>query len=134
MRACDAQADSSAFGNLKWQQVFTDPVLVDLIYQALANNTDLRNAKLNVDMAHANLKGAKLSYLPAVTLSPNGAGASYAGNDMSWSYQIPLSVSWEVDVFGKLLNNKRLQQASYQQTQAYQQAVRSQIIAAVANT
>lgn len=134
VRACDAQADSSAFGNLKWQQVFTDPVLVDLIYQALSNNTDLRNAKLNVDMAHASLKGARLSYLPAVTLSPNGAGASYAGNDMNWTYQIPLSVSWEVDIFGKLLNNKRMQQASYQQTQAYQQAVRSQIIAAVANT
>ena len=133
-RACDAQVDSSAFGNLKWQQVFTDPVLVDLIYQALANNTDLRNAKLTVDMAHANLKGAKLSYLPSVTLSPNGAGASYAGSDLSWTYQIPMSVSWEVDIFGKLLNNKRLQQASYQQTQALEQAVRSQIIAAVANT
>ncbi|MBO4945523.1 MAG: TolC family protein [Muribaculaceae bacterium] len=134
VRACEASADSSAFGNLKWQQVFTDPVLVDLIYQALANNTDLRNAKLNVDMAHANLKGAKLSFLPSVALAPNGAGASYAGSDLSWSYQLPMSVSWEIDAFGKLLNNKRMQQASYMQTKAYEQAVRSQIIAAVANT
>lgn len=134
VRACDASADSSAFGNLKWQQVFTDPALVDLIYQALANNTDLRNAKLNVDMAHANLKGAKLSFLPSVALAPNGAGASYAGSDLSWSYQLPMSVSWEIDAFGKLLNNKRMQQASYMQTKAYEQAVKSQIIAAVANT
>ncbi len=52
--------------------MFTDPVLVDLIYQALDNNKDLANAKLNVDIAHARLLGAKLSYLPSVALAPNG--------------------------------------------------------------
>ena len=74
VKARDAEADSAAFGNLRWQEVFTDPVLVDLIYQALDNNKDLANAKLNVDIAHAQLLGAKLSYLPSVALAPNGAG------------------------------------------------------------
>lgn len=129
--------DSLAFGNLRWQDVFTDPMLADLIQQALDNNIDLRNARLNVDMAHAQLKGARLSYLPSVALAPNGAGSKLFTNPsapMSWSYQIPLSVSWEVDIFGKLLNNKRSAQASLEQTEAYTQAVRSQIISAVANT
>ncbi len=134
VKACEAQADSTAFGNLRWQEVFTDPMLTDLIYQALKANTNLANAKLNVDIAHANLQGARLSYLPSVALSPNGAGASYAGNAMSWSYQLPLSVSWEVDIFGKLLNSNRTAKASYLQSQSYEQAVRSQIISAVANT
>lgn len=130
--ALQQEEDAGAFGNLAWQEVFTDPVLVDLINQALANNKDLRNAKLNVDIAHAQLKGAKLSYLPSVTFQPNGAGASYAGNDMSWSYQLPLAVNWEIDVFGKILNSKRGAQMAEMQTKAYEQAVRSQIIAGVA--
>ncbi len=130
--ALQQQEDSGAFGNLAWQEVFTDPMLVDLINQALANNKDLRNAKLNVDIAHAQLKGARLSYLPSVAFQPNGAGSSYAGSDMSWSYQLPLAVNWEIDVFGKILNSKRGAQMAEMQTKAYEQAVRSQIIAGVA--
>ncbi|MDE5688828.1 MAG: TolC family protein [Paramuribaculum sp.] len=134
VKAKEAEADSTTFGNLRWQEVFTDPVLVDLIYQALDNNKDLRNAKLNVDIAHAQLLGAKLSYLPSLALNPNGAGAKYGNSSFSWTYQLPLAASWEVDIFGKILNSKRGARAAYEQTLAYQQAVRSQIIAGVANT
>lgn len=136
-RVQEQQIDSMAYGNLAWQQVFTDPVLAGLIQQALDNNTNLANARLNIDIAHAQLKGAKLSYLPSVALGPNGAGSKFFVNphqSMSWSYQIPLSVSWEIDIFGKLLNTKRGAQAALLQSEAYHQAARSQIIAAVANT
>lgn len=133
VQAKEAGVDSAAFGNLRWQEVFTDPMLVDLINRALENNTNLQNAKLNIDMAHAQLKGARLSYLPSVALAPNGAGNSIAGSNFSWSYQIPLSVSWEIDVFGKLLNTNRGAKAAVLQSEAYEQAVRSQIIAGVAN-
>ncbi len=127
-------ADSSAFGNLLWEQVFTDPILVDYINKALANNHSITDARLNIELAQTQLKGAKLAYFPSVALAPNGAGASYAGSDFSWSYQIPLSVSWEVDVFGKLLNNKRSAAVGVDIAEAQAQAVRSQIIATVANT
>lgn len=135
--AQQASIDSMAYGNLRWQDVFTDPMLADLIDQALTNNIDLRNAKLNVDIAHAQLRGAKLAYFPSVALAPNGAGSKVFMNpsqSMSWTYQIPLSVSWEIDVFGKLLNGKRGAQAGYEQADDYRQAVRSQIISAVATT
>lgn len=134
VKARQAQPDSAAFGNLRWEQVFTDPVLADLINRALVNNTDLRNAKLNVDIAHAQLKGAKLSFFPSLALNPNGSGTSYSGGKFSWTYQLPAAVSWEVDIFGKLLNTKRGAQAALLQSEAYHQAARSQIIAAVANT
>lgn len=126
--------DSTSFGNLKWETVFTDPVLVDYINRALENNISLKDAQLNVELAQTQLKGARLAYFPSVAFAPNGAGASYGGNPMSWSYQLPLSVSWEVDVFAKLLNNKRSARVSIEQAEAYAQAVRSQIISAVANT
>lgn len=126
--------DSSAFGNLLWEQVFTDPVLADLISRALYNNVDLENARLNVTKAQAQLKGAKLAYLPSLALAPNGSVSSIAGSKASWSYQLPAQLSWEIDIFGKLLNSKRAAKAQLMQTEAYQQAVRSQIITAVANT
>lgn len=137
-RALESSVDSSAFGNLPWQQVFTDPVLADLISRALENNKDLANARLNVDIAHASLKGARLAYLPSVAVAPNGAGAGFGGNrldwsGLSWSYQLPLSVSWEIDVFGKLLNSKRSAAANERMSRDYEQAVRSQIIGGVAN-
>lgn len=124
--------DSAALGNLMWEDVFTDPLLVDLINRALANNTSLRNAQSNVEIAQAQVLGAKLSYLPSIALTPNGAGSSYAGSSLSWTYSIPAAASWEVDIFGKILNSKRGAQAALYQSEAYAQAVRSQIISAVA--
>lgn len=128
------EQDSTALGNLAWEDVFTDPLLVSYINQALENNTNLRNAQLNVEAARAQVLGAKLAYLPSVDLAPNGSGAKYASNDWGWTYQLPAQVSWEIDIFGKLLNSKRSAQAALMQTEAYAQAVRSQIISAVATT
>lgn len=134
------QQNPNAYGNLVWQDVFTDPVLQGLINQALENNIDLQNAKLNVDIAQARLLGAKLAYFPSVALAPNGGKSWSGGNRLqwrgadSWTYTIPLSVSWEVDIFARLLNSKRGAKAALLQSESYQQAVRSQIIAAVAAT
>lgn len=132
--AKETPSDSTALGNLPWQKVFTDPMLQELINHALANNTNLRNAQLNIEAARAGLKGARLAYLPSIALAPNGAGASYAGSKLSWTYQIPAQASWEIDIFGKLLNGKRSAQAQVYQSEAYAQAVRSQIIGGVAST
>ena len=133
--AVAAGQDSTAFGNVAWQDVFTDPILVDYINRALANNTNLRNAQLNVEAAQAQLLGAKLSYLPSVAFAPNGGKSKFQSLPASdWSYTLPVQVSWEIDIFGKLLNSKRGAQAALLQSEAYAQAVRSQIISAVATT
>lgn len=132
--ALKVEQDSTAFGNLPWQQVFTDPLLADLITRALENNTDLRNAQLNVEAAQAQLLGAKLAYLPSLALAPNGAGAKYGASDFGWSYSLPAQASWEIDIFAKLLNSKRGAKAALMQSKDYEQAVRCQIIAAVATT
>ncbi|MDE7096878.1 MAG: TolC family protein, partial [Muribaculaceae bacterium] len=132
-QAMDSQ-DSTSLAYMGWRDIFTDPILQGYIEQALDNNTSLENAKLNVDMAKAQLQGAKLSYLPSLAFTPNGGTASYGGSHMNWSYTLPLAASWEVDAFGKILNRKRGAKASLEQTQAYEQAVRSQIVTGVAST
>ncbi|MBO4966317.1 MAG: TolC family protein [Muribaculaceae bacterium] len=126
--------DSTSLPYLSWQQVFTDPMLQNLIRTALTNNRNLDNARLNVDIARAQQKGAKLSYFPSVAFAPNGGGSSIGGSDMSWSYQLPLQANWEVDVFGKLLNSKRAAEVSLEQAEYYRQSVQSQIVCGVAST
>ena len=114
----------------------SDRQLQALIQIALDKNVNLQNAHLNVEMANAQLLGAKLSYVPQLTFSPNAATASYGGSSISkhtWSYQIPVNASWQIDLFGGLLNNKRNAQASVEGAKAYEQAVRTQIVAGVAN-
>lgn len=129
-----AQTDSTSLPYITWERVFTDPVLQGYIRTALAQNTDLEDAALNVKMAQAQLQGAKLSYFPAVTLSPNGGASKYGSGKMdTWTYTIPLQLQWEVDLFGKILNRKRGAQVSLEQMEYYEQAVHSQIITAVAN-
>ena len=128
------QQDSTGLAYMGWREIFTDPLLQGYIEQALANNTSLENAKLNVDIAKAQLQGAKLSYLPSLAFTPNGGTASYGGSHMNWSYTLPLAANWEIDAFGKILNRKRGAKASVEQSQAYEQAVRSQIVAGVAST
>lgn len=119
-------------GNLSWRQTFTDPLLQRYIELALKQNKDLDNARLNVEMANAQLKGAKLAYFPSLAFSPNGGGAKYGKADMGWSYTLPLSAAWEVDIFGRLLNQKRSAQAGVRMAEDYRQAAQSQIICGVA--
>ena len=133
-RAVEAPVDTTQLANLRWQEVFTDPLLQRYIAQALDSNTNLQNAKLNIDIAQARLQGAKLSFLPSIVFAPNGAGTKVGSYDMDWGWQLPLTVSWQVDVFGQLTNNKRAAESAVLQTEAYRQAVQSQIVAAVAST
>lgn len=133
-KATELPVDSTSLEYLGWEKIFTDPLLQGYIRQALANNNDLDDARLNVEKANAALKGAKLSYFPSLALNPNGGTASYGGSHMNWSYTIPLAANWEIDAFGKILNRKRGAKVTVEQMQDYEQAVRSQIICGVANT
>ena len=128
-----APADSLTFGCLPWRSVFTDPQLQKLIQQALDNNPDMLNAALNVQMAEQQLKAARLAFLPQFTFAPSGTIASWDGNAATKTYQLPISASWNVDLFGNLLSQKRGAQMALLATRDYQVAVQTNIVAAVAN-
>lgn len=127
-------SDSTSIASLDWRELFTDPHLVTLIEQGLANNTDYLTAGLRVKEAEATLLSAKLAYLPGIALAPQGTLSHLEGHKMTKAYSIPATASWEIDLFGKLRNAKRQSQALLAQSKDYQQAVRSQLIAGIANT
>lgn len=120
------------FGDLPWREVFTDVQLQSLIEQALENNADIRSAQLTIEQAQASLTAYRLAYLPNLTLSPQGT-FNYAMHTNVWTYAVPVAASWQVDLFGQLLNPARKAKVSYQQAQYYQQAVQTNIISSVAN-
>ena len=126
-------ADTANFGNLPWKEVFTDTRLQALIRQALANNANLRSAALNVKQAQAALMSARLAYAPTLALSPQGTVTSWDKGKATQTYSLPVTASWQIDLFGQLLNPKRKAQVSLKQTQFYEQAVQTQVIANVAN-
>lgn len=127
-------SDTTNFGNLPWREVFTDSQLQALIAQGLADNTDLQTAILKVKESQAALMSARLAYAPSLGLSPQGTLSSSDNGAASKTYSLPVTASWEIDLFGKLLNSKRGAQVTLLQTKAYRQAVQTQIIAAIANT
>lgn len=127
-------ADTTNMGNLPWREIFRDAKLQALIEEGLANNVDVQAAALRVEEAKVMLTSAKLSYLPSINLSPQGTTTSMDGGNYVKAYQLPVVASWEIDLFGKVLNSKRGQKTAYQQSQYAQQAVRSQIICGIANT
>lgn len=119
---------------LSWKEVFRDTCLQRLIEYGLQNNTDMQVALLRVDQAQAQLKSAKLAFLPSLTLSPQGTLTSTDGGKAVKTYELPVQASWEIDLFGKLRNAKQETLASLLQQQAYRQAVQSELIASVANS
>ena len=128
-----AVQDTASFGNLPWRQLFTDPQLQTLIQQGLDNNPDLLNAALNVKMVNEGLKVAKLAFLPSLVLTPQGTIASFDGNPASKTYSLPVSASWNVDLFGNLLSVKRSAQMQLIATKDYQTVVQCNIISGIAN-
>jgi len=125
--------DTANFGNLEWRKVFTDDKLQFLIDKALKHNVNLQNAALNVEMVESQLKVAKLAFLPSLTFTPQGTISSWDGNQANKIYSMPVNASWYVDLFGNLLSQKRSAQASLLQTKDYQVAVKTSVIANVAN-
>lgn len=122
------------FGNLPWRSVFTDPQLQGLIEKALNNNPDLLNAALNIDIAEQQVKTSKLAFLPSVVFAPTGTISHFGSHTSSTqAYTLPVSASWDVDLFGKLRSAKKAAQMMLIQSHDYQVSVQTTLICSVAN-
>jgi len=129
----EAPADTASLGELSWQEVFRDTLLQRLISYGLEHNTDMQVALLRVDQAKAQLRAAKLAFLPSLTFSPQGALNSIDGGKATKTYELPIEASWEIDLFGKLRNAKKGAQAGLLGQEACRRAVQSALIASIAN-
>ena len=131
MQDITSASDSPSLAQMSWREFFTDPLLQQLIEQVLANNTDVNSARIAVEKSEASLKAAKMAYLPSLYFSPQGQITRFS-EITTKTYSLPLQLSIDVDVFGSITNKKRGAQAVLLQAQMSEEAVRTNLISAVA--
>ena len=124
--------DSTSMAELSWREFFTDPLLQQLIERALERNTDINSARIAIQQSEASLAAAKQAFFPSVSFSPSASISSFGGSAAAKTYNLPLQVNWDIDAFGAIKDKKRKAQAVLMQAQAREQAVRANIISAVA--
>lgn len=125
--------DSSSIAELSWREFFADTTLQEWIRLGISFNTDLSVARIKVEQAQATLYAARKAFLPSASLSAE-AGTALKGGELSTSYSLAPSFSWEADIFGRMTNAKRSAMAALEQSVAYKQAVQTQLIATIAET
>ena len=126
-------SDTANFGNMSWQEVFSEPQLQALINKALVQNADIRTADLTIQQAEAALNVSRLAYLPALNFAPQATVSSFDGAKATQTYSLPVQASWQIDVFGSVRNQKKQYEMQLEQSKAYKQAARTGIISGVAN-
>ena len=130
--AINMAADSTSLAALSWREFFSDPLLQRLIDTALVRNTDINSARIAVEQSQAALSAAKQAFFPSLFFAPSGSVGSFGGSAASWTYNLPLQLNWDIDAFGTIKSKKRKAEAVLMQAQVSEQAVRANIISAVA--
>ena len=127
-----AATNDVTIARMSWREFFTDPLLQQLIEQVLANNTDLNSARIAVEKSEASLMAAKLAYLPSLTFAPQGTLSSFDNSAFSKTYNLPLQMSLDVDLFGSITNKKRAAKAVMLQTQLGKESLMANLISTTA--
>lgn len=117
-----------SIARMTWRELFADTLLQDCIELGLKNNTNLEIARLKVEQAEATLQTSRLAFFPSVSFS----GQMNVGNNNT--YTLMPSMSWEIDAFGRMQNTQKGAEAALGATEAYQQAIQTQLIATIADS
>ena len=142
--AGDAAAADAAGGRpadeIGWRDLFGDPRLHALIALALDSNRDLRIAALNVEVLRAQYQIERAPLLPAVSGVATGQIAGTEGGVASGfsaagftQYRVGLSVSWELDLFGRVRSLRDAALATYLASAEAQRAAHLALVGEVAS-
>lgn len=117
-----------------WWKSFDNATLDLLIDKALANNKDLLQTLLNVEVARSTAANTRADLLPSLSLEAK-ASVSYDEYTKSvQTYQVRPVVSWDIDLFGEIRNMSQSAKASYLSTFWAARAVQLTLAAEVATT
>lgn len=117
---------------ISWEDVFMDPCLRTLIQQGLDNNADLRVAQLQCEEAAASLKASRWAFAPSFSLSPQASLSGKKGSASDLAYEVPVSASWQLDIFGSLRNASRRYKEKLEASNEYADAVKTQLVGNIA--
>lgn len=123
-----------------WWSSFNDPVLTELIHMAVENNYNIASALKRIQMASKEIGMAKANYYPTISLNAgwtkdqeSGKLYDYDSERIRSSYfSLGASMSWEIDVFGRVYSNVKEKKAAYNVARADYDAVMVSLCASVA--
>lgn len=125
-RRMSVPSDSVSSAAVTWECFFTDTLLQEWIHTGLSFNTDINLARLKVREAQASLLEARWALLPGADFTAQGG--------LPGQFSASVGASWQADIFGSLRNANRKAQAALEQSEAYRQAVQTQLVATIANS
>ena len=124
---------ADAISRGKWWEIFGDPVLNGLEEQVSVSNQNIAQAEAQFRGARAAARVARADLFPVVTTSPSitrgttragGASTSSGAAAPVTTYSLPVDVSWEIDVFGRIRRNVEASVALAQASAADLESVR----------
>jgi efflux transporter, outer membrane factor (OMF) lipoprotein, NodT family len=139
-----ATADTSSIADLQWKDFFGDAILRLLIDSAIKNNFDMQIALKNMESSRLLFKQIKFNYTPQASLnvsantnrpsenSLNGLTlGQFLGTNHIEDYNANLSLSWEVDIWGRIRNQSKAALAQFLQTAEARKAIQTSIVSSV---
>lgn len=125
-----------------WWTHFQDPILNDLVDQALNQNADIRIAIARVEQASAVARESGAAFFPEIDLSAGGSNSKLSNKTATWSPVSPrilkdrsvaLTTSYELDVWGRVRRGNEAAQASLLASQYSRDAIRLTIAGLISN-
>lgn len=136
--ASSEQTSAASFGNEKWWNVFQDPVLQQLIRQALRQNFNVQIAAARVLEAQAELGITRANQFPMAAAGAqvfsernpkiSSAFPSYKANVA----EVDLSVIWNLDFWGKYRRETEAARATLMASEWGSRAVIASVVSSVA--
>ena len=133
----EIESDSTCIADTHWSEIFTDPLLQDLINQTLAYNKDLLSATARVQELEKLHRIAKADFFP--TIGAEGyiehETHNLTSNNETLDLEVAakLTLSWEADFFGRIRWAKKEALANYLKTAEGQKALQTTLIANVSS-
>jgi len=135
--------DTATLANTPWWELFRDPQLQELVRVALVENRDLRIAVERVVEARARYGYVRADLYPKLDLSGQGGviESSRQGipaipefvDNTSEYYDVSASLSWEIDIFGRLRRANEAERALMLGAEETQRAAVLALVADVAS-
>lgn len=104
--------------NLKWWEIFNDPILDTLVITALQQNKNVNIAISRIEESRANLGFTKADLYPRIDIQGSATRGTYVGGGLkldseSNGFFIAPVVNWEIDFWGKFRRANESAQAQY---------------------
>ncbi len=122
--------------SIDWVEDFNDPALMKIVSEALAANTDIRQAAARLKAAEAGAKSSRAGLYPSLDSSARISHTENANGRIPGrsNFSLGPSLSWEVDLWGRIKDTAKAGDIEADIANADYAATRLSIVGAITQT